>query len=180
MSCGESHLFLHCGRPRKGCAWQRKGLLDDHHTTTKESCLGRRPVKVRDKEPEYFLGSCVEQQKSRSFRGTLCLPPLIVLSYVKPSCALCSLPSSSSRASNKRRKASVRARSSSLRASCSLPPSSLWCADGYKYVQVRSCAARCFFPIYTSLHRHHPDLILCRKPSGIAIGRLCEKCDGRW
>lgn len=131
-------------------------------------------------DTEYFLGSCVEQQKSRSFRGTLCLPPLIVLSYVKPSCALCSPPSSSSRASNKRRKASVRARSSSLRASCSLPPSSLWCADGYKYVQVRSCAARCFFPIHTSLHRHHPDLILCRKPSGIAIGRLCEKCDGRW
>eukprot|EP00906_Rhabdomonas_costata_P015496 RCo022271 len=27
--------------------------------------------------------------------------------------------------------------------------------------------------------RHHPDLIMCRKQSGIAIGRLCEKCDGK-
>ncbi|CEG64126.1 hypothetical protein G6F70_008239 [Rhizopus microsporus] len=26
--------------------------------------------------------------------------------------------------------------------------------------------------------RHHPDLIFCRKQPGIAIGRLCEKCDG--
>lgn len=27
--------------------------------------------------------------------------------------------------------------------------------------------------------KHHPDLIFCRKQPGIAIGRLCEKCDGR-
>lgn len=27
--------------------------------------------------------------------------------------------------------------------------------------------------------RHHPDLIFCRKQPGIAIGRLCEKCDGK-
>ncbi len=27
--------------------------------------------------------------------------------------------------------------------------------------------------------KHHPDLIFCRKQSGVAIGRLCEKCDGR-
>lgn len=27
--------------------------------------------------------------------------------------------------------------------------------------------------------RHHADLILCRKQPGIAIGRLCEKCDGK-
>ncbi|KAF6174093.1 hypothetical protein GIB67_020275 [Kingdonia uniflora] len=26
--------------------------------------------------------------------------------------------------------------------------------------------------------KHHPDLIMCRKKPGIAIGRLCEKCDG--
>ncbi|KAM1222272.1 hypothetical protein ACFX2J_009823 [Malus domestica] len=26
--------------------------------------------------------------------------------------------------------------------------------------------------------KHHPDLIMCRKQPGIAIGRLCEKCDG--
>lgn len=24
--------------------------------------------------------------------------------------------------------------------------------------------------------RHHPDLIMCRKQPGIAVGRLCEKC----
>ena len=27
-----------------------------------------------------------------------------------------------------------------------------------------------------SMARHHPDLIMCRKQPGIAIGRLCEKC----
>lgn len=27
--------------------------------------------------------------------------------------------------------------------------------------------------------KHHADLILCRKQPGIAIGRLCEKCDGK-
>eukprot|EP00794_Sanderia_malayensis_P008736 gene8736-9669_t len=27
--------------------------------------------------------------------------------------------------------------------------------------------------------KHHPDLIFCRKQPGVAIGRLCEKCDGR-
>lgn len=27
--------------------------------------------------------------------------------------------------------------------------------------------------------KHHPDLIFCRKQSGVAIGRLCEKCDGK-
>jgi len=27
--------------------------------------------------------------------------------------------------------------------------------------------------------RHHPDLIFCRKQPGIAIGRVCEKCDGK-
>ena len=29
------------------------------------------------------------------------------------------------------------------------------------------------------MSRHHPDLIMCRKQPGIAIGRLCEKCDGK-
>ncbi|CAN0561084.1 unnamed protein product [Ectocarpus sp. 12 AP-2014] len=24
--------------------------------------------------------------------------------------------------------------------------------------------------------KHHPDLVMCRKQPGIAIGRLCEKC----
>ena len=27
--------------------------------------------------------------------------------------------------------------------------------------------------------KHHPDLIMCRKQPGIAIGKLCEKCDGK-
>lgn len=27
--------------------------------------------------------------------------------------------------------------------------------------------------------KHHPDLIMCRKQPGIAIGRLCSKCDGK-
>ena len=24
--------------------------------------------------------------------------------------------------------------------------------------------------------KHHPDLIMCRKQPGVAIGRVCEKC----
>lgn len=27
--------------------------------------------------------------------------------------------------------------------------------------------------------KHNPDLIMCRKQTGISIGRLCERCDGR-
>ncbi|KAJ9474863.1 Pre-mRNA-splicing factor RDS3 [Pseudozyma hubeiensis] len=30
-----------------------------------------------------------------------------------------------------------------------------------------------------TMSKHHPDLILCRKLPGIAIGRLCEKDDGK-
>lgn len=30
-----------------------------------------------------------------------------------------------------------------------------------------------------SMSRHHPDLVMCRKQAGIAIGRLCDKCDGK-
>ncbi|KAL6827008.1 PHF5-like domain-containing protein [Trichoderma sp. SZMC 28015] len=30
-----------------------------------------------------------------------------------------------------------------------------------------------------TMSRHHPDLVMCRKQSGIAIGRLCDKCDGK-
>lgn len=26
--------------------------------------------------------------------------------------------------------------------------------------------------------KHHPDLVMCRNQPGVAIGRLCEKCDG--
>ncbi len=31
----------------------------------------------------------------------------------------------------------------------------------------------------STMAKHHPDLIMCRKQPGIAIGRLCEKCDGK-
>jgi PHD finger-like domain-containing protein 5A len=31
----------------------------------------------------------------------------------------------------------------------------------------------------SNMAKHHPDLIMCRKQPGIAIGRLCEKCDGK-
>ena len=27
--------------------------------------------------------------------------------------------------------------------------------------------------------KHHPDLVFCRKQPGIALGRLCERCDGK-
>merc|ERR1712227_901988 len=30
-----------------------------------------------------------------------------------------------------------------------------------------------------AMAKHHPDLIMCRKQCGIALGRLCEKCDGK-
>merc|ERR1712216_25082 len=29
------------------------------------------------------------------------------------------------------------------------------------------------------MSKHNPDLIMCRKMPGIAVGRLCEKCDGK-
>ena len=27
--------------------------------------------------------------------------------------------------------------------------------------------------------KHQADLVMCRKQAGIAVGRVCEKCDGR-
>lgn len=30
-----------------------------------------------------------------------------------------------------------------------------------------------------TMAKHHSDLVFCRKLPGIAIGRLCEKCDGK-
>ena len=30
-----------------------------------------------------------------------------------------------------------------------------------------------------NMAKHHPDLVFCRKQPGIALGRLCEKCDGK-
>lgn len=27
--------------------------------------------------------------------------------------------------------------------------------------------------------KHHTDLIFCRKQPGIAVGKVCERCDGR-
>jgi PHD finger-like domain-containing protein 5A len=32
---------------------------------------------------------------------------------------------------------------------------------------------------HSQMSRHHPDLVMCRKQPGIAIGRLCDKCDGK-
>ncbi len=37
----------------------------------------------------------------------------------------------------------------------------------------------CSFARSSAMAKHHPDLIMCRKQPGIAIGRLCEKCDGK-
>ena len=34
-------------------------------------------------------------------------------------------------------------------------------------------------PLPAAMAKHHPDLIMCRKQPGIAIGRLCLKCDGK-
>lgn len=31
----------------------------------------------------------------------------------------------------------------------------------------------------STMSRHHPDLVMCRKQPGISIGRLCDKCDGK-
>ena len=36
-----------------------------------------------------------------------------------------------------------------------------------------------FSKLKKTMAKHHPDLIFCRKQAGVAIGRLCEKCDGR-
>ncbi|KAF9519502.1 hypothetical protein BS47DRAFT_1152566 [Hydnum rufescens UP504] len=33
--------------------------------------------------------------------------------------------------------------------------------------------------LHRTMSKHHPDLIMCRRQAGIAIGRLCEKCDGK-
>ncbi|PON86390.1 PHF5-like [Trema orientale] len=33
--------------------------------------------------------------------------------------------------------------------------------------------------VIETMAKHHPDLIMCRKQPGIAIGRLCEKCGGK-
>jgi hypothetical protein len=32
---------------------------------------------------------------------------------------------------------------------------------------------------YLKMSKHHPDLVMCRKQPGVAIGRLCVKCDGK-
>ena len=47
----------------------------------------------------------------------------------------------------------------------------------------RAAVLRCksHFDIRHNLHertmaKHHPDLVMCRKQPGVAVGRLCEKC----
>ena len=32
----------------------------------------------------------------------------------------------------------------------------------------------CWIP--TTMAKHHPDLVMCRKQPGVALGKLCEKC----
>ena len=29
------------------------------------------------------------------------------------------------------------------------------------------------------MSKHHPDLVMCKKQPGVAVGRLCVKCDGK-
>ena len=33
--------------------------------------------------------------------------------------------------------------------------------------------------VYLEADEDHSDLVMCRKQPGIAIGRLCDKCDGK-
>lgn len=41
------------------------------------------------------------------------------------------------------------------------------------------CRTQLYLRFVLMQAKHHPDLIMCRKQPGIAIGRLCEKCDGK-
>ena len=36
-----------------------------------------------------------------------------------------------------------------------------------------------FSQFATTMSRHHPDLVMCRKQPGISLGRLCDKCEGK-
>uniref|UniRef100_A0A8I3WUQ7 PHD finger-like domain-containing protein 5A n=1 Tax=Callithrix jacchus TaxID=9483 RepID=A0A8I3WUQ7_CALJA len=50
----------------------------------------------------------------------------------------------------------------------------VWYTSGYKTKQdVRRLAS------LGTMAKRHPDLIFCHKQSGVAIARLCEKCDGK-
>lgn len=45
------------------------------------------------------------------------------------------------------------------------------------YYKRRSTENQTFaFIIILIMSKHHPDLVMCRKQPGVAIGRLCEKC----
>ena len=50
---------------------------------------------------------------------------------------------------------------------------------------LRKCLAtirKCFLLLLVTAHATDlkcSDLVMCRKQSGIAIGRLCDKCDGK-
>ena len=47
------------------------------------------------------------------------------------------------------------------------------------FYQVDKSKERTKSLVSAAMAKHHPDLIMCRKQPGIAIGRLCEKCDGK-
>ncbi|WVZ12134.1 hypothetical protein V8G54_016664 [Vigna mungo] len=59
------------------------------------------------------------------------------------------------------------------------PALSVLAADARRFAALP--ATLFFLPAYVveNMAKHHPDLIMCRKQPGIAIGRLCEKCDGK-
>ncbi len=45
----------------------------------------------------------------------------------------------------------------------------------------RFCRRCCWYSHLFSheMAKHHTDLVFCRKQPGIALGRLCDKCDGK-
>ncbi|KAJ6446454.1 GABA permease [Purpureocillium lavendulum] len=62
------------------------------------------------------------------------------------------------------------------------PPVTPVNAETMNYSAVVTGAVAIFSAVYylpRTMSRHHPDLVMCRKQPGIAIGRLCDKCDGK-
>jgi len=49
----------------------------------------------------------------------------------------------------------------------------------YKLKFIREKRVRKLYKKIIKMAKHHPDLIMCRKQTGVSIGRLCDKCDGK-
>ena len=49
----------------------------------------------------------------------------------------------------------------------------------HRLASPRAALCRCVSLRVLTMAKHHPDLIMCRKQPGIAVGRLCAKCDGK-